>query len=74
MFQIFLEENYRTPWHAQGNTHCAKFESNINRMTFEYAPNMMTVKVHPQDTKVPSYIFELIHFPFFAYCAWPKIM
>ena len=43
-------------------------------MTFEYAPNMMTVKVHPQDTKVPSYIFELIHFPFFAYCAWPKIM
>ena len=32
---------------AQGNTHCAKFESNTNRMTFEYAPNMMIVKVHP---------------------------
>ena len=43
-------------------------------MTFEYAPNMMIVKVRPQDTKVPAYIFELIHFPFFAYCAWPKIM
>ena len=27
--------------------HCAKFESNTNRMTFEYAPNMMIVKVHP---------------------------
>ena len=25
--------------HAQGNTHCAKFESNTNIMTFEYAPN-----------------------------------
>ena len=22
---------------AQGNAHCAKFESNTNRMTFEYA-------------------------------------
>ena len=33
---------------AQGNAHCAKFESNTNRMTFEYAPNMMIVKVHPQ--------------------------
>ena len=32
---------------AQGNAHCAKFESNTNRMTFEYAPNMMIVKVHP---------------------------
>ena len=31
---------------AQGNAHCAKFESNTNRMTFEYAPNMMIVKVH----------------------------
>ena len=34
--------------HAQGNTNCAKFENNTNRMTFEYAPNMMIVKVHPQ--------------------------
>ena len=33
---------------AQGNAHCAKFESNTNRMTFEYALNMMIVKVHPQ--------------------------
>ena len=32
---------------AQGNTHYAKFESNANGMTFEYAPNMMIVKVHP---------------------------
>ena len=32
----------------QGNEHCAKFESNTNRMTFEYALNMMIVKVHPQ--------------------------
>ena len=31
---------------AQGNAH-AKFEINTNRMTFEYAPNMMIVKVHP---------------------------
>ena len=31
-----------------GTQHCAKFESNTNRMTFEYAPNMMIVKVHPQ--------------------------
>ena len=34
---------------AKGNTHCAKFESNTNRMTFEYAPNMMIVKVHPHN-------------------------
>ena len=33
---------------AQGNVHCTKFESNTNGMTFEYAPNMMIVKVHPQ--------------------------
>ena len=33
---------------AQGNAHCAKFESNTNRMTFEYALNMMIVKAHPQ--------------------------
>ena len=33
---------------AQGNVHCTKFESNTNEMTFEYAPNMMIVKVHPQ--------------------------
>ena len=32
---------------AQGNAHCAKFESNTSRMTFEYASNMMIVKVHP---------------------------
>ena len=32
---------------AQGNAHCPKFESNTNRMTFEYASNMMIVKVHP---------------------------
>ena len=39
---------------AQGNAHCAKFESNTNRMTFEYAPNMMIVKVHPQkDVTLP---------------------
>ena len=31
-----------------GTKHRAKFESNTNRMTFEYAPNMMIVKVHPQ--------------------------
>ena len=31
----------------QGKAHCAKFEGNTNRMTFEYAPNMMIVKVHP---------------------------
>ena len=30
-----------------GTQQCAKFESNTNRMTFEYAPNMMIVKVHP---------------------------
>ena len=33
---------------AQGNAHCAKFESNTNRLTIEYAPNMLIVKVHPQ--------------------------
>ena len=32
---------------AQGNAHCPNLESNTNRMTFEYAPNMMIVKVHP---------------------------
>ena len=31
-----------------GTQHCAKFESNTNRMTFEYASNMMIVKVHHQ--------------------------
>ena len=30
-----------------GNQQRAKFESNTNRMTFEYAPNKMIVKVHP---------------------------
>ena len=33
---------------AQGHANCAKFESNTNIMTFEYALNMMIVKVHPQ--------------------------
>ena len=32
---------------TQDNAHLAKFESNTNRMTFEYAPNMIIVKVHP---------------------------
>ena len=32
-----------------GTQHCAKFESNANRMTFEYAPNMVIVKIHPQN-------------------------
>ena len=32
---------------AQGNTHCTKFESNTNRITFEYVPNTMIAKVHP---------------------------
>ena len=27
---------------AQGNAHCAKFESNTNRMTFESNTNRMT--------------------------------
>ena len=27
---------------AQGNAHCAKFESNINRMTFESNTNSTT--------------------------------
>ena len=31
-----------------GTQHRAKFESNTNRMTFEYAPNMMIVKIHPR--------------------------
>ena len=26
--------------HAQSNTHCAKFESNTDRMTFECAPKL----------------------------------
>ena len=40
---------------AHGNVHCAKFESNTNRMTFEYAPNVMIVKVHPQRGNVDDY-------------------
>ena len=37
---------------TQDNAHLAKFESTTNRMTFEYAPNMMIVKVHPlEDAK-----------------------
>ena len=31
----------------QGKAHYTKFEGNTNRMTLEYAPNMMIVKVHP---------------------------
>ena len=31
-----------------GTQHCAKVESNTNRMTFEYAHNMMILKVHHQ--------------------------
>ena len=33
--------------HAQGNQHCAKFESHTNRVTFETNAIMMMVKVHP---------------------------
>ena len=32
---------------AQGNQHCAKFESHTNRVTFEINAIMMIVKVHP---------------------------
>ena len=32
---------------AQGNQHCAKFESHTNRVTFETNAIMMIVKVHP---------------------------
>ena len=57
-----------------GIQHRAKFESNTNRMTFEYAPNMMIVKVHPQRQSIqncnfcsyfsPHYnkFFWLVHF------------
>ena len=47
---------------AQGNAHCAKFESNTNRMTFEYAPNMMIVKVHPPrplEDRIPTCFYIL---------------
>ena len=37
---------------AKGSMHCAKFESNTNRMTFEYAPNMIIVEVHPLYTYI----------------------
>ena len=47
---------------AQGNAHCAKFESNTNRMTFEYAPNMMIVKVHPQYLPLLSSGLIKLHF------------
>ena len=30
-----------------GTQHCTKFESNTNRITFEYVPNTMIAKVHP---------------------------
>ena len=42
--------------HAQGKAQCTKCESNTNRMTFEYAPNMMIVKVHPSSNDI--LIFE----------------
>ena len=32
--------------HAQGNAHCAKFESNTNKMTFEYAHGNLKSKSH----------------------------
>ena len=32
---------------AQGNAHCAKFESHTNRVTFETNAIMVIVKVHP---------------------------
>ena len=32
--------------HAQGNAHCAKFESNTNKMTFETNTNRMTSDIH----------------------------
>ena len=49
--------------YTQGNAHCAKFESNTNRMTFEYAPNMTIVKVHPLSKLIViTYIFD-IHIP-----------
>ena len=35
--------------HAQGNQHCAKFESHTNRVTFETNTIKMIVKVHPLD-------------------------
>ena len=46
---------------AQGNAHCAKFESNTNRMTFEYAPNMMIVKVHPQYSTT-TYLEQILYY------------
>ena len=44
---------------VNGTTHCTKFESNTNRMTFEYAPNMMIVKVYPLCISI---YYELIWF------------
>ena len=32
--------------HAQGNAHCAKFDGNTNKMTFEYAPGNLKSKSH----------------------------
>ena len=52
-FDFFIPSRVRIDHSAMGfkctqdNAHLAKFESNTNRMTFEYAPNMMIVKVHP---------------------------
>ena len=40
---------------AQGNAHCAKFESHTNRVTFETNAIMMIVKVHPLFTIVFLY-------------------
>ena len=44
--------------HAQGNQHCAKFESHTNRVTFETNAIMMIVKVHPQ-CHFFLYLFQL---------------
>ena len=47
---------------SMGTQHHAKFESNTNRMTFEYAPNMMIVKVHPQYLPLLSSGLIKLHF------------
>ena len=49
---------------AQGNAHCAKFESNTNRMNFEYSPNMVIVKVHPQG---PTLKCGFVEFPIWSF-------
>ena len=47
-----------------GTQHCAKFESNTNRMNFEYAPNMVIVKVHPQG---PTLKCGFVEFPIWSF-------